>query len=510
MRRVALIIAVVVGLTALVATSGAAGDGEGGGDYEVRAIFDNGGFLVPGEDVRVAGANVGEVVDVDVTGAEEAVRSDGSPEPGKAVVVLRIDDAGFQDFRADASCLIRPQSLIGEKFVECQATQPRAPGSEPPPPLEEIGDGEPGEGQLLLPLEQNGKAVDLDLINNIMREPYPDRFRLILNDLGAGLAARGEDLAEIVERSNPALRETNEVLAILAQQNRALADLARDGDQVLEPLARERESISGFINNAETTATATAERRVDLEASLQKFPGALRELRSTMTELDAFAEQATPVFADLGAAAPSLARATRALGPFANTGTPALESLGDAANATIEPLLASDPVILDIRRLARSGKPAAKNLAAFLRSLREGDAFERLMQLILNTTTSINAFDQYGHFLRTLLPTNNCVDYEREPEGICDANFTRPVTAAAPASAGGRDRQRKARGDTGSQGRQMRAARALLDFLVGEPRGGAPGEGSVDSDVTVPGGAQEASPEEQGEPPEGQGSEATP
>ena len=90
---------------------------------------------------------------------------------------------------------------------------------EPPPALEQIPEGEPGEGQYLLPLEQNGKAVDLDLVNNIMEEPYPDRFRLILNDLGAGLAARGEELAEIIERSNPALRETNEVLAILARQN---------------------------------------------------------------------------------------------------------------------------------------------------------------------------------------------------------------------------------------------------------------------------------------------------
>ena len=60
-----------------------------------------------------------------------------------------------------------------------------------------------------------------------MEEPYPDRFRLILNSLGAGFAARGEDLAEIIERSNPALRETNEVLAILARQNRTLATARR-------------------------------------------------------------------------------------------------------------------------------------------------------------------------------------------------------------------------------------------------------------------------------------------
>ena len=127
--------------------------------------------------------------------------------------MLQIDDPGFQDFREDASCLILPQSLLGEKFVECEPTQPRAPGTEAPPELEVIPEGEPGEGQHLLPLEQNGKSVDLDLVNNIMEEPYPDRFRLILNDLGAGLAARGDELAEIIERSNPALRETNEVLA---------------------------------------------------------------------------------------------------------------------------------------------------------------------------------------------------------------------------------------------------------------------------------------------------------
>ena len=134
---------------------------------------------------------------------------------------MKIDEAGFQDFRQDASCLIRPQSLLGEKYVDCQPTLPRAPGSEPPPPLDEVPDGEPGAGQHFLPLENNGKAVDIDLINNIMREPYADRFRLIFNDLGAGFAARGEDLAAIIRRADPALRQTNRVLAELARQNQA-------------------------------------------------------------------------------------------------------------------------------------------------------------------------------------------------------------------------------------------------------------------------------------------------
>ena len=42
------------------------GGGESSG-YVVRAIFDNGGFMVKGEQVRVAGANVGEIESVGVT-----------------------------------------------------------------------------------------------------------------------------------------------------------------------------------------------------------------------------------------------------------------------------------------------------------------------------------------------------------------------------------------------------------------------------------------------------------
>ena len=85
--------------------------------YKVRAIFDNAGFVIPGEDVKVAGVKVGKVDSLDVT-----------PDY-KAAVVLRIDRPGYRDFRRDASCIVRPQSLIGEKFVECKPTQKRAVGT---------------------------------------------------------------------------------------------------------------------------------------------------------------------------------------------------------------------------------------------------------------------------------------------------------------------------------------------------------------------------------------------
>jgi len=527
MRRVAgLILVLVACATLLVAATGAGGEED---TYEVRAIFDNAGFLVVGEEVRIAGAKVGSVSEVDVTGTEEAARADGSPAPGKAVVVMRIDDPGFQDFREDASCLIRPQSLIGEKFVECEPTQPRAASSEPPPPLEQIGEGEPGEGQYLLPLERNGKAVDLDLVNDIMEEPYPDRFRLILNDLGAGLAARGEELAEIVERSNPALRETNEVLEIISRQSQALARLSSDADRILSALARERDSVTGFINASETTAAATAARSAELEQTFQRFPGFLRELRLTMGELDRFSETATPVFSDFREAAPSLTRATEALGPFSQAGIGAFETLGDASEEAGPDIVAADPVIRQALALTRSARPATRNLARFLSSLRKTDGFEYLTELVFNASGSINAFDEFGHFLRALLPVNNCVDYEIIAEPGCDQSFGlaqgTPVGALMPEAVeararkdalgevperqGSRDRKEFGAGPSAQFGepgidasevdpagspqtpapraegetrvpntsgaavsrRRMRAAGALFEFLIGEPAG---------------------------------------
>ena len=87
----------------------------------MRAIFDNAGFVIPGEDVKIAGVKVGKIDSLDVT-----------PD-FKAAVVLDITEPGYQDFRSDASCIVRPQNLIGERFVECKPTQ-RALGRPPQPP----------------------------------------------------------------------------------------------------------------------------------------------------------------------------------------------------------------------------------------------------------------------------------------------------------------------------------------------------------------------------------------
>jgi ABC-type transporter Mla subunit MlaD len=432
MNRRPLVIGAVVAALVVVVVLLVAGGSGGGGGYVVRAIFDNGGFMVKGEQVRVAGANVGEIESVGVTLPGEIDSYEGGkPQAvtGKAVIVMKITDPGFQDFRSDASCLIRPQSLIGEKFVDCQPTLPRAPGSPPAPPLKKVPSGQPGAGQYLLPLENNSTSVDPDLINDIQKLPYAQRFRLIFNELGAGLAGRGADLEAAVKRANPVLRDVDRLIGILNRQRDQLTKLAADSEQILDPLARERAHVAGFFANAGAAAEASSERGADLEASLRKFPAFLREFRATMHSLQGFSEVAAPVFTELGKAAPSFTEATRELAPFSAASTVALKSLGATGEVAGPVLREADPVVRKVSELAQSGASPTTKLANFLGSIKESGGWNRLVDLIYNGAATTNGFDKYGHFVRSLVTLTNCLEYEVIESSSCSAKFTGPEHA---------------------------------------------------------------------------------
>jgi phospholipid/cholesterol/gamma-HCH transport system substrate-binding protein len=284
-------------------------------------------------------------------------------------------------------------------------------------------------------VENTSKPVDLDLINNITREPQRARLSIILNELGTGVAGRGADLDEVIRRANPALKEVDEVLEILASENETLERLAVDGDTVLAPLARERRRVSSALGNSAEVAEATAERRADLEADIRRLPPFLRELRPTMTRLGAFADQATPVLDDLGAQAPAINRFLTELGPFSQAGIPALESLGDAALVGIPALETSRPVIRDLRGFAREVRPVAETLSAVLRSVEETGGYERAMDFLFYQVAAVNGFDSFGHYLRAGLIVNQCSNYSINPTPGCSANFLRAGAAtAAPAA----------------------------------------------------------------------------
>jgi phospholipid/cholesterol/gamma-HCH transport system substrate-binding protein len=419
-RRVAATALLVAAIAAVAIVAFVSADE--GNSYKVRAIFENAGFVIPGEDVKVAGVKIGKIDSLDVT------------EDKKAAVVLDITDPGYQDFRKDAECTVRPQSLIGERYVECELTQARAPGTEPPPALNQITDG-PGKGEYLLPVENTSKAVDLDLVNNILRRPVRERLSVILDELGIGVAGRGEDLNVVIRRADPALKEVDRVLKILASQNTTLERLAVDSDTILGPLARERRHVSGAIENSSVVARATASERGALAADIERLPQFLNQLTPTMQQLGALSDQMTPVVSDLGAVAPDINRMIFELGPFAKAGIPALQSLGKAAEQGTPAVTAARPVVTDLRKLAQAAKPVGADARKLLESLNSTGGINRAMDYVFFQAGGITGFDSFGHYLRAALLVNQCSNYSVQPAFGCSAKFTNASATSAEAAA---------------------------------------------------------------------------
>src|SRR5919197_5748056 len=220
MRRLAGIAVVLVAVA--VALVGAAGGNASKQSYRVDAIFDRTAALIPGQQVKVAGAPVGSVKDITLT-----------PQR-KARVEMEVQE-GFAPFRTDAHCIIRAEALIGEKFVQCDPGTPRAPALT----------GHDGQVPTV-PLDHNTTPVEIDTILATFRRPYRERLRILLNEFGIGLAGRSDDLNAVIRRANPALKQANDLLRVLDRERHSIGELVDGTDAALAELAAHREHVRGF------------------------------------------------------------------------------------------------------------------------------------------------------------------------------------------------------------------------------------------------------------------------
>jgi ABC-type transporter Mla subunit MlaD len=410
-------------LAALAVAAAAAGaivlTGAGGGSKAPRykVVLDNAFGLVEGGEVKVGGVRGGKITGFALTGTE----------PERVAVETEISEPGFQSFRRDAECAVRQQSLIGEYFLDCQ------PGTAKQPLPNRT-----------VPVERTSSTIPMDLIQNVMRKPYRQRFRIIISELGAGLAGRPDDLNEVIRRAHPGLRETSETLKILADQNRVIQRFIEDADHVSASVEPEKREVARWAKEASETAAIQASRRDRLGEQWRKLPRFLGELQPTAAQLEATASRQIPALRRLQSAAPDLERFLTELGPFSESARRSIRGLSGAAAAGREAISESSDEIAELRALSDDAPRLAKPLRQFLqtiddrgRSIEEdplaaktappapdknadakGKGFtgmEALINYIYYQTLGINAFDEIGHLLRIAAIQSSCSPYSSKP-----------------------------------------------------------------------------------------------
>jgi phospholipid/cholesterol/gamma-HCH transport system substrate-binding protein len=413
-------LAVLLIVAAAAAAAGATGPGDDDA-YLLRVVFDNGSGLRTGMDVRVSGIEVGGVRSISL--------DQSRPEVPRAVAVIEIDDPTAARFRRDGRCAIKSATLLGDRFVDCKLTQPRAPG-DPVVPTLPVVDVD-GQRQHLMTVGRTSSPVDPDLLLDVFRLPVRQRLSIVINELGTGLAGNGEALRATIRRADPALLQLDRTLSILSNQRRTLARLADSSDRVLAPLARERGRLAGFVTHGRQLFQEVALRRAALREAFRRMPAFLRELRPTLRELHGLTGQAGPALADLDAAASDLSDATAALEPAARAGTAGLRALGQAAPDQARGLTDARPVFAQLARVTPTGRQVWTDLDRFLESLDASGGFERLVEAPMAVGLTSNGYDRYGYYSRANAVITTCTTYVVRRTSSCVGTFEPSAEAQA-------------------------------------------------------------------------------
>src|SRR5215207_6317923 len=397
----------IVSTLLLLAVAGAAAfalvaaGGKGPEKPKYTVVLDNAFGVVAGADMKVAGVRAGTIKSLDV-----------DKETHKAIVGFEITEEGFGSLRKDVTCETRPQSLIGEYYIDCK------PGSS----SEKLANG------ATIPVEQTTSTIPIDLVNNVLRRPYRERLAIILDELGAGVAGRAEDINEVVRRASPALRETDRVLAKLATQNQTLKQLVTDADTTIGDLAANKRNVGRWVVETKETASASAERREDIAAGLHRLPTFLRELRPTMDALGDASEAQVPSLQNLNASAGELTTFLENLEPLSESTQVNLRSLAEASRKGRPAVKAAQPVVAELDKATEKAPELADNAAVVFEHLNDRKhavekdprspggqgytGFEAVLQWLFDQSQAINIYDKNGYILKVNLFHSKCSDYQ--------------------------------------------------------------------------------------------------
>ena len=163
-----------------------------------------------------------------------------------------------------------------------------------------------------------------------MRRPYRERFRLILTELGTGLAGRPDDLQEVRgARTWACARPRGFSLRILGDQSQVIKDFITDSDTVITELERNKQDVVRWSRRA-TPPRYGSPCQDELRglAALPDLPGRAAP--------DDGAPRPPGRRADAASHRPPARRtrpehALERIGPFSEASRPAIDSLGEAA-----------------------------------------------------------------------------------------------------------------------------------------------------------------------------------
>jgi ABC-type transporter Mla subunit MlaD len=177
-----------------------------------------------------------------------------------------------------------------------------------------------------VPVTNTTEPVSLLDLFNIFNLPTRERFMVIVDELGIGTSARGQDFNDILLRANPALAMARKAIGILARQRDQLATIVDATNTIATEGAAHTDTVQHFLTSAAALTSVTASHSSNLSAAINRLPGLLAAAQPSLQQLDTVAVQGTPLVQQIHNSTPQLNAVANDLPRFVAAAKPGLAS----------------------------------------------------------------------------------------------------------------------------------------------------------------------------------------
>jgi phospholipid/cholesterol/gamma-HCH transport system substrate-binding protein len=235
-----------------------------------------------------------------------------------------------------------------------------------------------------IPVSASLTDVDLDEILSELDARTRDYVTLLANGGGEGLRGRGTDLARVLERFGPTVRDLGRVNHAVSKERVSLRRLVTSLAQVNRRLARKPRDLTRLVSTASTTLRAFASEDANLRDAVGELAPTLTEATRTLNAVQPFAAQLGPTTRALLPAVQELETVNAAVSPFAREATPIVRTK-------------IRPFVRKASPLARDLAPAARGLARTFPELeRNAQVLNHFGNMLANNPSGRQAPDVAG------------------------------------------------------------------------------------------------------------------
>jgi phospholipid/cholesterol/gamma-HCH transport system substrate-binding protein len=297
--------------------------------------FSSGQAVSPGQgqQVLIAGVKVGEIGGVRV-------------EEGRALVRLDLEPDEVGPLYRNATFLLRPKTALNDMSVQVD------PGR-PDPSRPDRGRLDSGDR---VPVANTQVNVNPDEVFATLDADVRDYFTIFASAAGEGTRGRGEQLRRVLKAGQPTFARLSRVTGALADRRRKLRHLVHNLRLLAEATAEKDEELAELVDTSAATFRALGERESDLQATVERLPGALRASRGALHDARRLAVEAGP-------ALEALRPAARELGPSLEAARPLLGEATPIVRRELTPLVRqATPLLRELRPSLRDLNSATPNL----------------------------------------------------------------------------------------------------------------------------------------------------